>query len=115
MMSLWWCLLSPALPLPQHHTHKHTFTTTTTHTLTNYIGKPSALYDCDNPDWIPTLKMDTTTVVTSDQTSERNSRRRLKARKRKRLDITAAESLLLLASDPGHDSETGLINMLATS
>ena len=57
-------------------------------------GKPSTLQDCNNPDWVPSLKMGYDVRV-SKETIERYSH--LQAHKRRRHDINTAESLLLLA------------------
>ena len=57
-------------------------------------GKPATLQDCNNLDWVPSLKMEYDVPVLK-ETIECYSC--LQARKRRRHDIDTAESLLLLA------------------
>jgi hypothetical protein len=68
-----------------------------------YTGKPATLQDCNNPGWVPTLKMGYDVPVAKESV-ERYSR--LQARKRRRHDIDTAESLLLLAGCESGESGT---------
>ncbi|XP_036006874.1 uncharacterized protein LOC118567034 [Fundulus heteroclitus] len=69
-------------------------------------GKPAALFDCDNPDWAPSLLLGHSKVKpASDLTASRKERVQQRAHKRKLYD--AAESLISLSKSfkPNKDLE----------
>ena len=58
-------------------------------------GKPSALYDCENPDWAPSIKLGHDKVADSSPAVHHRYQRARK-RSRRQLDFDAADSLMVL-------------------